>query len=186
MRWSIVYLAVLATLLAATCYAGGLPSDGDQTYLAPTSSNVYEIAAIEPVSAIAEFAVPGGYDPYGPQIYSSWNSSRCYQCMGVWAGYGCHEFKGPKRAGCRTRKFGSHGYGHGCASEETHCTTYGCATMDTPPDSAPSEPPDAEQPAEPPMPSEEKAASRSAGWSEAWALFPFLNPQQQKTELQHN
>jgi hypothetical protein len=180
MKWSIFPIAVLATLLAATSYAGGLLGEGDVNYV-PTSQ--YEVAASQPISYQPGYGYTGGYDPYGPQIYSPWNSSRCYNCMGVWAGYGCHEFKGHNQGGCgggcRGSKFGGHGgHGcqHGCAPDGAVCTSDDCTAApleSAPVESAPADEP--VEPAEPTMPSEEKSASRSIVWPQASALFPVLN-----------
>ncbi|MDH3717049.1 MAG: hypothetical protein OES79_02900 [Planctomycetota bacterium] len=191
MKWSIFLVAVLATLLAATSYAGGLLGEGDVNY-SPTPQ--YQVAPpAQPVSyqpaygyAQPGYGYTGGYDPYGPQTYFPWNSSRCYNCMGVWAGYGCHEFKGPKQGGacgggCRGGKFGGHGCQQGCAPSGEGCTADGCTANGCTAvqlESAPLESAPADQPVEPPappMPSQEKSASRSTVWPQASALFPVLN-----------
>ncbi|NIP84455.1 MAG: hypothetical protein GTO03_02415 [Planctomycetales bacterium] len=175
MKWSLYPFIIYATLLAAFCYADGPWNGGYETYLPSTA---YAPAAVQPVAYPPPSTYPVAYDPFGPPVYSSWNSSRCYDCTGVWAGYGCHEFKGPKGHGCRRHKFGCKGGCRGHHHTAGCCLADGCTVTEPPVGSDPVESVPADDAAAPtaaPTADEEKSASRSSGWPQTVALFPPLN-----------
>jgi hypothetical protein len=184
MKRSIFYVVVLAILfvmmIITTSHADGLRGEAYDTFLPSHIQSTPPVQTASYGGGTYDYGYGYSYDPYGPPLYSPWNSSRCKDCSGVWNGYGCHEFHGPgKHGGCRGhgRECGNHGCNHaaagcadgGCTASQGLDTTAPVESSTDPETIEPTSPPD------PPMPTDEKSASGETAWPIASGLFPVVN-----------
>ncbi|HUS40427.1 MAG TPA: hypothetical protein VMX74_13325 [Pirellulales bacterium] len=182
MKRSIFYVVVLAILfvlmIITTSHADGLRGEAYDTFL---PSHIQSTPPVQTASYGGGtnnygYGYGYGYDPYGPPLYSPWNSSRCKDCSGVWNGYGCHEFKqGGQQGNCggggHCGKVHQHGCRQGGCNGSASCTQGGCAES---PGVVPAAPVEV-APESPPTPTGDQSASRGFTLPLASGLFPVTN-----------
>ena len=165
MKKLILPVIVVGSFILCMSFAGGLFAQGYET-LAPTDQ--YRAVLAQPVMHPAPYGYGGGYDPFGPITYSSWGSSRCFNCSQVWDGYGCHEFCRKHQGGCYGARGGKcHHRGAGGCVAGSACQGGNCAVEaaspasgESAPTEAPLEDPSPEGATEPPIPESEQTTSR--------------------------